>query len=211
MTTAATEIMSPLFSSLSSSPSADLTASSAPPSLFTGPSAPSSPTSPSSTPAPKRRRHRVRPPTVKKPKKIKPTSFPCAEPDCDKKFSRAYNLTSHMKTHSTDRPFPCGICDLAFARRHDRERHFRLHSGDKPYNCGICGAGFMRNDALHRHQKLCGAAGSVFSIMSTDYFEEQQQQRMMMQQQLQQNQGEGFVDESTEGATELSLDYFKFE
>ncbi|KAF9287810.1 hypothetical protein BGZ68_001227 [Mortierella alpina] len=68
-----------------------------------------------------------------------------------------------MKTHSTEKPFLCGMCPLAFARRHDRERHLRLHTGVKPYPCNICGAGFMRNDALHRHQKLCGSAGSSFA------------------------------------------------
>ncbi|KAF9377285.1 hypothetical protein CPC16_011913 [Podila verticillata] len=100
------------------------------------------------------RRKRLRP--AHKLKKIKPTSFPCSAPGCDKVFSRAYNLTSHMKTHSAERPFLCGVCPLAFARRHDRERHVRLHTGEKPYGCEGCGAGFMRNDALHRHQKLCG-------------------------------------------------------
>ncbi|KAF9359658.1 hypothetical protein BGX26_011812 [Mortierella sp. AD094] len=121
-----------------------------------------------SSPSPKRRR-RVRPPTVKKPKKVKPTSFTCESPGCGKVFSRAYNLTSHMKTHSSERPFLCGVCPLAFARRHDRERHIRLHTGEKPYNCEICGAGFMRNDALNRHQKLCGVAGSSFA---TDIYDD---------------------------------------
>ncbi|KAG0002914.1 hypothetical protein BGZ79_002068 [Entomortierella chlamydospora] len=121
-----------------------------------------------SSPSPRRRR-RVRPPTVKKPKKVKPTSFTCEFPGCGKAFSRAYNLTSHMKTHSSERPFLCGICPLAFARRHDRERHIRLHTGEKPYNCKICGAGFMRNDALNRHQKLCGVAGSSFA---TDIYDD---------------------------------------
>ncbi|KAF9105218.1 Metallothionein expression activator [Mortierella sp. GBA35] len=63
--------------------------------------------------------------------KVKPTSFSCDVPDCGKVFSRAYNLTSHMKTHSAERPFVCGSCPLAFARRHDRERHVRLHTGEE--------------------------------------------------------------------------------
>ncbi|KAF8981615.1 hypothetical protein BGZ46_002525 [Entomortierella lignicola] len=96
--------------------------------------------------------------------KIKPTTFICESPGCGKKFSRAYNLTSHMKTHSTERPFTCGSCPLAFARRHDRERHMRLHTGEKPYSCKSCGAGFMRNDALHRHLKICGQ--STAAIMA---------------------------------------------
>ncbi|KAG0264834.1 hypothetical protein BG011_005957 [Mortierella polycephala] len=111
---------------------------------------------------PKPRRKRVRPPAPKKPKKVRPTSFACVVPGCDKVFSRAYNLTSHMKIHSSERPFHCGICPLAFSRRHDRDRHVRLHTGEKPYSCDICDAGFMRNDALLRHQKLCGVAGSAF-------------------------------------------------
>lgn len=93
--------------------------------------------------------------------KVKPTSFCCDVPDCGKVFSRAYNLTSHMKTHSAERPFLCGSCPLAFARRHDRERHVRLHTGEKPYNCQSCGSGFMRNDALHRHQRICGQSVTV--------------------------------------------------
>lgn len=88
--------------------------------------------------------------------KCKLTTFVCDAPGCGKSFSRAYNLTSHLKTHSADRPFLCGACPLAFARRHDRERHARLHSGEKPYACESCGCGFMRNDALHRHQRICG-------------------------------------------------------
>ncbi|ORZ11260.1 hypothetical protein BCR41DRAFT_287476, partial [Lobosporangium transversale] len=83
--------------------------------------------------------------------RFKPTSFECNVPGCGKTFSRAYNLTSHMKTHSSERPFQCGSCHLAFARRHDLERHVRLHTGEKPYTCEDCGCGFMRNDALHRH------------------------------------------------------------
>ncbi|KAG9323385.1 hypothetical protein KVV02_002535 [Mortierella alpina] len=140
---------------------------SAPLDLASGPSSPSA----SATASPRRRR-RVRPPTVKKPKKIRPSIFPCPSPACDKVFSRAYNLTSHMKTHSNDRPFLCGMCPLAFARRHDRERHVRLHTGEKPYPCDICGAGFMRNDALHRHQKLCGIAGSSFAHFNEPSWQE---------------------------------------
>lgn len=97
--------------------------------------------------------------------KVKPTSYSCDVPDCGKVFSRAYNLTSHMKTHSAERPFLCDSCPLAFARRHDRERHVRLHTGEKPYNCQSCGSGFMRNDALHRHQRICGQSALTLAAL----------------------------------------------
>ncbi|KAG0321915.1 hypothetical protein BGZ99_003605 [Dissophora globulifera] len=109
--------------------------------------------------------------------KDRPTSFACDSPGCGKIFSRAYNLTSHMKTHSAERPFLCGSCPLAFARRHDRERHVRLHTGDKPYSCESCGCGFMRNDALHRHQRICAQSSPALMALL------QQQQHQLQHQQ----------------------------
>ncbi|KAF9559987.1 hypothetical protein EC968_006385 [Mortierella alpina] len=113
--------------------------------------------SPATAEVPVKRRRRMRQLRIK----VKPTSFACDAAGCGKIFSRAYNLTSHMKTHSEERPFVCGSCPLAFARRHDRERHVRLHTGEKPYTCESCGCGFMRNDALHRHQRICGQSASA--------------------------------------------------
>ncbi|SCU88658.1 LADA_0E11386g1_1 [Lachancea dasiensis] len=84
---------------------------------------------------------------------------------CDKKFTRPYNLKSHLKTHTDERPFVCSICGKAFARQHDRKRHEDLHSGKKRYICQGnlkdgsqwgCGKKFARSDALGRHFKTEG-------------------------------------------------------
>ncbi|KAL1918636.1 uncharacterized protein VTP21DRAFT_2658 [Calcarisporiella thermophila] len=75
---------------------------------------------------------------------------------CPKVFSKLYNLKSHMRSHSSERPFKCPnkSCDKAFLRRHDCDRHSKLHTGLKPYKCNMCGRSFARMDALGRHMKV---------------------------------------------------------
>ena len=81
-------------------------------------------------------------------------------PLCFKHFTRSYNMRSHLRTHSNERPFECSVCSTAFARQHDLKRHERLHLGEKRFVCrGAleaggkwgCGRAFSRVDALTRH------------------------------------------------------------
>jgi len=88
-----------------------------------------------------------------------PATFQCSL--CPKRFTRAYNLRSHLRTHTDERPFVCNHCGKAFARQHDRKRHEGLHSGEKKFVCRGqlkdnnnswgCGRRFARADALGRH------------------------------------------------------------
>ncbi|KAJ3373297.1 hypothetical protein GGF31_000730 [Allomyces arbusculus] len=84
---------------------------------------------------------------------------------CQKTFTRAFNLKSHAKTHTNDRPHKCQFCDRTFARKHDCERHERIHSGAKPYECTVCKRGFARHDALSRHLRVEVECGSKVGKM----------------------------------------------
>ncbi|KAJ2063462.1 hypothetical protein GGI17_001678 [Coemansia sp. S146] len=75
----------------------------------------------------------------------------CEHSDCDKSFSRTYNLVSHLRTHSDERPYPCGQCEQRFSRNHDLKRHVKIHSRERPFICLVCLRTFARSDALARH------------------------------------------------------------
>lgn len=94
------------------------------------------------------------------PKRVQrhPATFQCSL--CPKRFTRAYNLRSHLRTHTDERPFVCTVCGKAFARQYDRKRHEGLHSGENKFVCKGdlkdggqwgCGRRFARVDALGRH------------------------------------------------------------
>ncbi|KAE8142005.1 hypothetical protein BDV38DRAFT_177154 [Aspergillus pseudotamarii] len=122
-----------------------------------------------------------------------PATFQCHL--CPKRFTRAYNLRSHLRTHTDERPFVCTVCGKAFARQHDRKRHEGLHSGEKKFVCRGdlarggqwgCGRRFARADALGRHFR--SEAGRICIKPLLDE-ESQERERTLMDQQNRQHAG----------------------
>lgn len=120
-----------------------------------------------------------------------PATFQCNL--CPKRFTRAYNLRSHLRTHTDERPFVCTVCGKAFARQHDRKRHEGLHSGEKKFICRGdlaggdhwgCGRRFARADALGRHFRSEAGRVCIKPLLDEEanerertYLEQQQQQQ----------------------------------
>jgi len=92
--------------------------------------------------------------STKKEKPPKPDFYPCTYVGCGKVFTKPYNLKSHIKIHSSERPFKCQYCKARFSRGHDLNRHTRLHTGVKPFECQKCKKRFSRSDALSHHIKV---------------------------------------------------------
>ena len=129
------------------------------------------------------------------PKRVQkhPATFQCNL--CPKRFTRAYNLRSHLRTHTDERPFVCTVCGKAFARQHDRKRHEGLHSGEKKFVCKGdlkaggqwgCGRRFARADALGRHFRSEAGRICIKPLLDEEMLERQRvwgEQRLAAQQQ----------------------------
>ncbi|KAK3318030.1 hypothetical protein B0H66DRAFT_477220 [Apodospora peruviana] len=126
-----------------------------------------------------------------------PATFQCTL--CPKRFTRAYNLRSHLRTHTDERPFVCTVCGKAFARQHDRKRHEGLHSGEKKFVCKGdlkgggqwgCGRRFARADALGRHFRSEAGRICIKPLLDEEMLE---RQRAWNEQRMQQAAQQGMV------------------
>ncbi|KNE64214.1 hypothetical protein AMAG_09257 [Allomyces macrogynus ATCC 38327] len=90
--------------------------------------------------------------SLKRQAKPLPKKYICDHPGCGKAFDRPYNLKTHYRTHTNERPYACDRCDKSFSRAHDLKRHMMaIHDNNKPFKCYRCDHRFARVDALQRH------------------------------------------------------------
>lgn len=120
----------------------------------------------------------VQDPVSRRQRRERQTEFKC--PVCAKVYTKRYNLTSHLHTHSNTKAFTCTVCGKGFARRSDHNRHLSTHTGEKRHTCqgqlrdGTpwgCGRSFARADILASHHKSRAGRGCILPLEA-----EQQQQ-----------------------------------
>nr|KAJ3417845.1 hypothetical protein HK105_000719 [Polyrhizophydium stewartii] len=85
-----------------------------------------------------------------------PRRYACGQ--CDRTFTRKYNLDSHMLVHQNLKPFKCDRenCTDSFVRRYDLRRHIRtLHDQHLYGPCPGCQRKYTRVDSFRKHVRIC--------------------------------------------------------
>ena len=66
----------------------------------------------------------------------RPSLFNCSK--CEKRFTWGYNLKTHERIHTDDKPFCCSKCKKKFTTSGDIRNHERIHTNEKPFCCSKC-------------------------------------------------------------------------
>lgn len=67
----------------------------------------------------------------------------CKYDNCDKVFTKTWNLVSHFRIHTNEKPYKCNECQKLFTQRSNLSRHMAIHCKSKSidrkiYGCSEC-------------------------------------------------------------------------
>ena len=72
---------------------------------------------------------------------------------CEKCFSQAGHLKTHMRSHTNEKPYECDVCDKAFRTSSNLKVHMRIHTNEKAYECDVCDKAFRQYGHLQSHMR----------------------------------------------------------
>eukprot|EP01107_Rhizomastix_libera_P014676 TRINITY_DN483_c0_g1_i1.p1 TRINITY_DN483_c0_g1~~TRINITY_DN483_c0_g1_i1.p1 ORF type:complete len:599 (+),score=137.02 TRINITY_DN483_c0_g1_i1:173-1969(+) len=78
--------------------------------------------------------------------------FKCNQ--CDYATSVKGHLSTHMRTHTGEKPFQCPRCSYAASMKGHLTRHMRIHTGEKPFKCHHCSYSATQKVTLDRHIRV---------------------------------------------------------
>ncbi|KAI5934510.1 Kruppel-like factor 18 [Manis javanica] len=83
-------------------------------------------------------------------------AYTCAYQDCGKSYAKPFQLRTHERRHTGEKPYECNVkgCTWKFSRSDELSRHKKKHSGERPYTCTKCNRKFARSDHLKQHQRV---------------------------------------------------------